>query len=129
MYSAVLITDFIGPLITYRSLQYSLWLPYVVCGVSLLLTFPILYHMPETLPERASQERGMSALNFSGIKVYLKFLADYRIVIGIATVFLAQFRANLIEILLPYVSVRFDIELGKVSQRNSFLENRVSDRN
>ncbi|CRL22149.1 Siderophore transporter, RhtX/FptX family [Penicillium camemberti] len=115
VYSAVLITDFIGPLITYRSLQYSLWLPYVVCGVSLLLTFPILYHMPETLPERASQERGMSALNFSGIKVYLKFLADYRIVIGIATVFLAQFRANLIEILLPYVSVRFDIELGKVA--------------
>ncbi|CAG8290601.1 unnamed protein product, partial [Penicillium salamii] len=105
VYSAVLITDLIGPLITYRSLQHSLWLPYVVCGVSLLATFPILYYMPETLPTRASQDRVMSPLNLSGIKVYLKFLADYRVAIGIVTIFLAQFRANLIEILLPYVSV------------------------
>lgn len=93
-----------------------------MCGVSLLATFPILYYMPETLPTRASQDRVMSPLNLSGIKVYLKFLADYRVAIGIVTIFLAQFRANLIEILLPYVSVRFEIELGKASQRTDELE-------
>lgn len=114
VYSAVLITDLVGPLITYSTLKHSLWLPYVVCAISLLLTYPVLYRMPETLPEPPAAERGVSALDLSGIKSYLKFLTNTRVVIGIITVFLAQFRANVIEILLPYVSVRFGMELGQV---------------
>jgi hypothetical protein len=70
--------------------------------------------MPETLKERPADAETVSRLEATGIRRYFKFLTDQRIVIGIATVFLAQFRNNTIEILLPYTSIRFGLELGQV---------------
>jgi hypothetical protein len=115
VYSAVLLTDLVGPPVAYGTLQHSLWLPYVVCGLALLATYPILLYMPETLQKTPEDEQRRSPIESTGIWTYLKFLKDWRILVGITTVFLAQFRNNTIEILLPYTSVRFGLKLGEVT--------------
>ncbi|OAX81826.1 hypothetical protein ACJ72_03829 [Emergomyces africanus] len=115
VFSAVLITDLIGPPIAYGTLRHSLWLPYIVCALCLSLTYPVLFYMPETLQKSAQYPESTSPLEIAGVKKYIKFLADWRIFIGVTTVFLAQFRNNTIEILLPYTSVRFGLELGKAA--------------
>jgi hypothetical protein len=71
--------------------------------------------MPETQPstkESASLENG--EVDSKWLSAYIRFLQDWRISTALVTVFLAQFRQNTLEILLPYASVRFDMELGKV---------------
>lgn len=123
MYSAVLIVDLIGPPITYATLKHSLWLPYLVCALALLLTYPVLARMPETL-QRSEPSENRPIFSKSNIMDYKKFFQSWNIMIGVATVFLAQFRVNTIEILLPYTSVRFGLELGEVKLSNpSALEN------
>ncbi|RDW85282.1 hypothetical protein BP6252_02872 [Coleophoma cylindrospora] len=114
VFSAVLITDLIGPGVAYGTLQHSLWLPYVVCSLSLLVTFPVILYMPETLKVSEDHESA-SNLESTGATAYLKFLRDWRIFVGLVTIFLAQFRNNTIEILLPYTSVRFGLELGQAA--------------
>ncbi|KAL3479806.1 major facilitator superfamily domain-containing protein [Aspergillus californicus] len=114
VYSAVLVTDLIGPLITYGTLKHSLWLPYLVCALALLLTGPILQYMPETLLARpTSDDEEHTPLEPAGVRKYIQFLSDRRILIGVVTIFLVQFRGNTIEILLPYTSVRFGLEIGQ----------------
>ncbi|OJD10911.1 hypothetical protein AJ78_08199 [Emergomyces pasteurianus Ep9510] len=115
VFSAVLITDLIGPPIAYGTLRHSLWLPYIVCALFLSLTYPVLFYMPETLQKTAQYQESTSPFEITGLKNYIKFLADWRIFIGVTTVFLAQFRNNTIEILLPYTSVRFGLALGKAA--------------
>lgn len=117
MFTASLVTDMIGPTIAYATLRHSLWLPYLVCSISLLCTFPVLIRMPETLAKRSDREDGeaQGPLERTGLTAYFKFLRDWRILVGVVTVFLAQFRQNTIEVLLPYASVRFNLELGEVT--------------
>ncbi|PGH29195.1 hypothetical protein GX50_08058 [[Emmonsia] crescens] len=115
VFSAVLVTDLIGPPIAYGTLRHSLWLPYIVCALFLSLTYPVLFYMPETLQKTAQDQESTSPLEVAGVRNYIKFLTDWRIFIGVTTVFLAQFRNNTIEILLPYTSVRFGLELGKAA--------------
>ncbi|KAL4860966.1 major facilitator superfamily domain-containing protein [Aspergillus spectabilis] len=113
VYSAVLVTDLIGPLITYSTLKHSLWLPYLVCALALLLTGPVVQYMPETLLARPADNEEETPLDAVGVKKYVRFLKDRRILVGVMTVFLVQFRSNTIEILLPYTSVRFGLEIGE----------------
>ncbi|KAG4438250.1 hypothetical protein IFR05_006278 [Cadophora sp. M221] len=115
VFSAVLITDLIGPPIAYATLRHSLWLPYLVCGLALLLTAPVILTMPETLRKAPEHKNQASALEATGLSAYFKFLKDWRIFVGVVTVFLAQFRNNTIEILLPYTSVRFGLKLGQAA--------------
>lgn len=112
MYSAVLITDLVGPPVAYATLLRSLWLPYVVGGLALLLTYPIIASMPETLPTQFESSKEDSRY---GLVAYKRFSTDWRIVVGLVTIFLAQFRVNTIDILLPYTSIRFGWSLGKAS--------------
>ncbi|PGH08512.1 hypothetical protein AJ80_07832 [Polytolypa hystricis UAMH7299] len=115
VFSAVLIADLVGPPIAYGTLRHSLWLPYLACGLFLSLTYPVLLYMPETLQKTAQDQEGTSPLETAGVRKYLKFLTDWKIFIGVTTVFLAQFRNNTIEILLPYTSVRFGLKLGEAA--------------
>lgn len=115
-------TDLAGPPIAYATLRQSLWLPYLVCSLSLLCTYPVLLRMPETLSKARQEEEqevqgggeAHKAMERTGLAAYNKFLKDRRILVGIITVFLAQFRNNTIEILLPYTSIRFGLKLGEV---------------
>ena len=71
------------------------------------------------MTETRSQTKEYAMLNDAqiertGLSAYVKFLKDWRIAVAVITIFLAQFRQNTLEILLPYASVRFDMELGKV---------------
>ncbi|KAH6860351.1 major facilitator superfamily domain-containing protein [Alternaria alternata] len=116
VFTASLITDMVSPTIAFATLRHSLWLPYLVCSISLLCTFPVLLWMPETQPstkESASLENG--EVDSKWLSAYIRILQDWRISIALVTVFLAQFRQNTLEILLPYASVRFDMELGKTA--------------
>ncbi|OCK91093.1 uncharacterized protein K441DRAFT_576376 [Cenococcum geophilum 1.58] len=115
VYSAVLITDLIGPPVTYATLEHSLWLPYLVCGLTLSLTYPVTTAMPETLHKVAKDQDVTPGFESIGIQTYLNFLKDWRVFVGIMTVFLAQFRVNTIEILLPYISVRFGLKLAQAA--------------
>ncbi|KAF2261848.1 MFS general substrate transporter [Lojkania enalia] len=116
VFTASLVTDLVGPPIAYTTLKSSLWLPYLVCGISLLCTFPVLLKMPETLASNVRQHADIEGpVERTGITAYLQFLKDWRILVGVATVFLAQFRNNTIEILLPYTSIRFGLELGETA--------------
>ncbi|KAL4821136.1 major facilitator superfamily domain-containing protein [Aspergillus spinulosporus] len=113
VYSAVLVTDLIGPLITYSTLKHSLWLPYLVCALALLLTGPIVLYMPETLLARPVDNEEEAPFDAVGVKKYVRFLKDRRVLVGVITVFLVQFRTNTIEIVLPYTSIRFGLEIGE----------------
>jgi hypothetical protein len=81
--------------------------------------------MPETQPHTKESD-GLEDITVerTGLSAYLRFLKDWRIAIAVITVFLAQFRQNTLEILLPYASVRFNMELGKV--RPNFLSESVT---
>ncbi len=84
--------------------------------------------MPETLPDVPTQ-RPISTANpapsldpettlkgriDSSLQVYRVVLKDRRMLAGLLCVFLAQFRSVAIDILLPYVSYKFDWPLSKV---------------
>ncbi|KAH8679485.1 major facilitator superfamily domain-containing protein [Ilyonectria robusta] len=92
-------------------------------SLSLLCTYPVLLRMPETLSKARQEEEqevqgggeAHKAMERTGLASYNKFLKDRRILVGIITVFLAQFRNNTIEILLPYTSIRFGLKLGETA--------------
>jgi hypothetical protein len=113
VFAASLFTDMISPSIAFATLRHSLWLPYLICALSLLCTYPVLLYMPEPL-SKPSRNIEPNTAERTGLTAYFKFLKDWRILVGVVTVFLAQFRQNTLEILLPYASVRFHLELSKV---------------
>ncbi|KAG4428898.1 hypothetical protein IFR05_015620 [Cadophora sp. M221] len=51
--------------------------------------------MPETLRKAPEHKNQASALEATGLSAYFKFLKDWRIFVGIVTVFLAQFATTL----------------------------------
>ncbi|EUC45994.1 hypothetical protein COCMIDRAFT_4839 [Bipolaris oryzae ATCC 44560] len=105
VFTASLVTDMIAPSIAYATLRHSLWLPYLVCAISLILTFPVLLRMPDTLNHtKGPHSTEEVPVERTGVTAYIKFLSDWRIAVGVAVVFLAQFRQNTFEILLPYAS-------------------------
>ncbi|KAH7320756.1 hypothetical protein B0I35DRAFT_477309 [Stachybotrys elegans] len=56
VFAASLLTDLVGPPVTYATLRHSLWLPCLVCSLSLLCTYPVLLSMPETMSNSQSTE-------------------------------------------------------------------------
>lgn len=118
----------VGPRIAAITLEHSLWLPYLLCATGLAASFPVLFWMPETLPDVPLSQLVLSASSTpmrnpettwkgrieSTLHVYQAVLKDQRILAGLVCVFLAQFRSVAIDILLPYVSFKFDWPLSKV---------------
>ncbi|KAH7310952.1 hypothetical protein BKA65DRAFT_601009 [Rhexocercosporidium sp. MPI-PUGE-AT-0058] len=78
-------------------------------------THSVVIAIRETLHKTPEYKTQASTLDASGLSAYFKFLKDWRILVGVATVFLAQFRNKTIEILLPYTSVRFGLKLSQAA--------------
>ncbi|KAF2841302.1 MFS general substrate transporter, partial [Patellaria atrata CBS 101060] len=115
-FSVYLTTDLIGPQLAYIALGHSLWLPYLICGLSLALTFPVLYAMPSTMPAQKAQVfQDKSPFGVTSYKGYTSFLKNWRILLGLMTLFVAQFRWIAIDILLPYTSMTFGWSIGKTN--------------
>jgi hypothetical protein len=59
------------------------------------------------------------------LQVYGTFFSNWRILLGLLTIFIAQFRWITIDVLLPYTSIRFGWSLGQVSRSDfvSSIEN------
>ena len=118
----------VGPRIATVTLEQSLWLPYLFCAIGLAASFPVLYWMPETLPDVPTQrsdslanstpsrdpETTLKGRIESTLQVYRVVLKDRRMLAGLLCVFLAQSRSVAIDILLPYVSFKFGWPLSKV---------------
>lgn len=99
----------------------ALWLPYVICVISLASTFPVLLYMPEfRLEKKDIQDRPSSASQGSPVRkptvfaIVKEFFCDVRVVLGLVSVFTAQFRTVTMDILLPYTSKRFGWTLSQV---------------
>ncbi|OAP56965.1 hypothetical protein AYL99_09077 [Fonsecaea erecta] len=118
-----------GPRIASVALEHSLWLPYLFCAVGLAASFPVLYWMPETLPDTSTKQPGSLELSISAedsettlkdkitsvLHVYQLVLKDRRMLAALTCVFLAQFRTVGIDILLPYASFKFNWPLSKTA--------------
>lgn len=114
VFSAVLLTDVVGPPVAYATLRHSLWLPYFIAGLSLVMSILIATLMPETLPDHGAKPYLNGGIDMAKFRA---FVGKWKLVVALITIFLAQFRMNTIEILLPYVSVRFGWTIGQVRSK------------
>ena len=100
------LADLIGPQIAALALQHSLWLPYLICGLLIFSSFPVLFLLPETLhfTEMSRDSASVRDLfGFCGFSSYRVFLKDWRILMMMAIVFLTQFRYLVDSVRLPIV--------------------------
>ena len=122
------LADLIGPQIAALALQYSLWLPFLICGLLILVSFPVLLMLPETLhfnDESRDTASVKKSISFYGFSSYLTFLKDWRILVMMAIVFLTQFRYIVSSVRLPYTSLRSGWSIGKASSHvvnNRYVE-------
>jgi hypothetical protein len=78
---------------------------------------PVLLIMPETLRRPEDYlESDQSDIHTpeNGVLIYKEYLTSKPILLGLATVFLTQFRFNVLQLLLPYISVHFKWAIGMV---------------
>ncbi|KAF3937485.1 hypothetical protein ABW19_dt0204557 [Dactylella cylindrospora] len=134
LFSAYLCTQLVGPPLTYWAMKKALWLPYIICMISLAASFPILLAIPETLSyvkrrteytDDDSDSNGIHANGHGGkwnwrtklpdMSVYKKFMKDYRIILGLVATFIAQIRMIALEIIMPYASKKFGWELSETT--------------
>ena len=118
------LADLIGPQIAALALQHSLWLPFLICGLLTLSSFPVLLVLPETLhySDRSSDSAGVKrSIGLCDFSSYLSFLRDWRILVMMAIVFLTQFRYLVDSVRLPYTSLRFGWSISKASSHLSTI--------
>lgn len=124
IFSFKLITDMVAPQIASTAMKHSLWLPYLLCGLFLFLILPLIALMPETLllgEEITKLDAYSNNDQHNPISVYRGFFTEWRVVIGLIVIFLIQFRYSTIQIVLPYISMRFEWSISDVSSaRNPF---------
>ena len=108
--------DLVAPQLASLLLEHSLWLPYLMCGVFLLLTFPFIIMMPETLHlnKKLLHPRSEGGNSDLGLQAYQGFLSNKNIITSLAVVFLVQLRYNAMQLIPIYTSVRFDWEISRV---------------
>lgn len=85
----------------------------------------VLIALPETLVLREQNPEDQEVT--SGWTVYRELLTDWRILVGMAIAFLAQFRYLNETILLPYAAVRFSWSIGQVNANSNDLASREQD--
>jgi hypothetical protein len=112
VYAFKLSIEMFAPLIASVSLQHSLWLSYLICGLSLLLIFPAIAIMPETLGLQANDDSSDTDDEpFS----YMSFYTNKAVFICLIADLFLQFRYNTLQILIPFASVRFGLAIKEVS--------------
>ena len=116
------IADLVGPQVASITLRHSMWLPYLICGICLLLSFSVLIFLPETMqmgtrrtPPSSSGSMRDVLLNV-GLRPYRRLFTDWRIILSMAIVFLSQFRYLTESVLVPYISVRFGWSIAEVGK-------------
>ncbi|KAK3944659.1 MFS general substrate transporter [Diplogelasinospora grovesii] len=106
-------------------LQHSLWLPYMLCGLALLATLPIIKALPETLSRTAEPvdwKRIGKPLDLAVFHRYKDLVASSKGVwLGLIVTFIVQMRYNVVQILPPYVSVRFGWSISETAKLLSII--------
>ena len=110
------VADLIAPQIAALTLRHSLWLPFIIAGILLVLSFPVLLLLPETLD--MSDVSRKSDAGFSTVSCK-SLLTDWKILMIMAMVFLSQFRYIWQSVLISYTSVRFGWTISEASRRLS----------
>ena len=109
--------EIIAPQLASVLLRHSLWLPYLICGISLFMIFPCIAMMPETLPLKQASDAVFPS-NFTESDTnpfsYMRFFTNKAVALGLVVDFLLQFRYNTLQILIPFISVRFSWAIEKV---------------
>jgi hypothetical protein len=116
------VADLVGPQLASITLRHSMWLPYLISGMCLLLSFPVLIFLPETMqmgtqPSAPSSSGSLrDILRNVGLRPYRRLFTDWRIILSMAIVFLSQFRYLTESVLIPYTSVRFGWSIAEVGK-------------
>ena len=116
------VADLIAPQIAALTLRHSLWLPFMVAGILLVLSFPVLLLLPETLDMSdvsRKSDAGSSTVMTFGFSSCKSLLTDWRILLIMAMVFFSQFRYIWQSVLISYTSVRFGWTISEASRRLS----------
>lgn len=109
-----LAVDLIEPQLAFASMKHSLWLPNLLSVVFLLLTLPIIILMPDTLNlHRAPAEQNDKLP--ARLHIYRRLLVKREIGLCLAVVFVVQLSFNAVQILPPFISVKFSWTILKVS--------------
>lgn len=108
-----LVVDLVGPQIASVSMKHSLWLPYLLSVVFLLLTLPIILLMPETLNLHRAQAEQNDNISASP-RIYPRLLVKQEIGLSLVVVFIVQLRYNVVQLLPPFMSVKFGWNFSKV---------------
>lgn len=111
-----LAVELLVPQLASLLLLHSLWLPYLLGGLALLATLPIVKIMPESLPHQTTVDYGqlLHIVRPSRWHAYKGILKAPGVLPGLATAFLVQMRYNALQILPPYASVRFGWTIAQV---------------
>ena len=112
------LADLVAPQIAALALQHSPGLPFLICGLLTLSSFPVLLVLPETLhfSDRSSDSAVVKrSISFADISSYRLILRNWLILVIMAVVFLTQFRHLVDSVRLPYTSVRFEWSISKAS--------------
>ena len=114
------VADLIAPQLAALALRHSLWLPFLVAGIFLALSFPVLWLLPETLDKSnvsKTPETGYGKVMTFGLSSCKALLADWRILTIMIMVFLSQFRYTWQSVLMSYTSVRFGWTISEASRQ------------
>lgn len=111
LFSAMLLTELLVPPRSYATMQYSLWLPYLICMLSLAMSFPILLAMPEKLKMKSAN--GVDVNKEPAGYIYKKVGQDRRLICALIAIFMIQFRVQTLNVLLLYTSKRFKWNLSQ----------------
>ncbi|XTI92976.1 MFS general substrate transporter [Cenococcum geophilum] len=116
--------EIIAPQLASVLLRHSLWLPYLICGISLFMIFPCIAMMPETLPLKQASDAAFPS-NFTESNTnpfsYMRFFTNKAVALGLVVDFLLQFRYNTLQILIPFISVRFSWAIEKAAKLLSII--------
>ncbi|KAK0646761.1 major facilitator superfamily domain-containing protein [Cercophora newfieldiana] len=124
MFCFKLAIDLVAPQFASLLIAHSLWLPYLLCGLSLGLTLPVIIVLPETGPNaKAVSWHGIKeSLQPAGnLKKYRQMIGRTAIKLALTVTFLVQLRYNSLQLLPPYVSVRFGWTISQTAKLLSIV--------
>lgn len=118
MFCFKLAVELVAPQLASLLISHSLWLPYLLCGLSLGLTLPAIIALPETGPdaEPFSWYEIRENLQLANLGRYRGVLRRTEIQLALLITFLVQLRYNSLQLLPPYVSVRYGWTISQVSK-------------
>lgn len=118
MFCFKLAVELVAPQLASLLISHSLWLPYLLCGLSLGLTLPAIIALPETGPDAGpfSWYEIRENLQLANLGRYRGVLRRTEIQLALLITFLVQLRYNSLQLLPPYVSVRYGWTISQVSK-------------